>query len=97
MNITDTVSLSRRCHWCRIVKRCTNLHELILMIIFTAWMETQHQTNSDAIPVGGQKPMLDNSIDKDRIVQVSEGEDGPRSRSHSTLFSGLIVIGTVGI
>ena len=35
---------------------------------YTVWMETQRQTNSEAITVGGQKPMLDNSMDKDRIA-----------------------------
>ena len=48
-------------------------------------METQRQTNGDAIMVDGQKPML----------QVLEREDGPGSGSHSRLYSGLIVIGTV--
>ena len=32
------------------------------------WMETQRQTNGHAITVGGQKPRLDNSINKDRIA-----------------------------
>ena len=31
-------------------------------------METQRQTNGDAIMVGGQKPMLNNSIDRDWIA-----------------------------
>ena len=31
-------------------------------------METQPQTNGDATTVGGQKPLLDNSIDWDRIT-----------------------------
>ena len=31
-------------------------------------METQRQTNSNAITVDSQKPMLDNSIDRDRIA-----------------------------
>ena len=35
---------------------------------FAAWMETQRQTNDDAITVGGQKPMFDTSTDKDRIA-----------------------------
>ena len=35
---------------------------------FTVWMETQWQNNGDAITVGGQKPMLDNSMDKDWIA-----------------------------
>ena len=30
-------------------------------------METQWQTNGDAITICGQKPMLDNSIDRDQI------------------------------
>ena len=34
---------------------------------FTAWMETQRQTNDDAITVGGQNPMLVNSINKNWI------------------------------
>ena len=34
----------------------------------TVWMETQQQTNGDAIMVGGQKPKLDNGIDKDWIA-----------------------------
>ena len=31
-------------------------------------METQWQTNGDAIKVGGQKPLLDNGMDKDQIA-----------------------------
>ena len=31
-------------------------------------METQQQTNGNAMMVGGQKPMLDNSIDRDWIA-----------------------------
>ena len=34
---------------------------------YTAQTETQRQTNSDAITVGGQKPMLDKITNKDRI------------------------------
>ena len=30
-------------------------------------------------------------------MEVPDGEDGPRSGSHSRLFSGLIVIGNVNI
>ena len=37
-------------------------------VYFTAQMETQQQTNSDAIPVGDQKPMINNSIDKNRFT-----------------------------
>ena len=36
--------------------------------VFYAWMETQRQTIGDAIAVGGMKPMLDDSIDTDRIA-----------------------------
>ena len=36
--------------------------------ILYEWMETQTQTNGNAITVAGQKPMLDNSMDKDRIA-----------------------------
>ena len=39
-----------------------------LKLIFTAGIETQRQTNGDAITVGGQKPMSDNSIDRDWIA-----------------------------
>ena len=35
---------------------------------FTTRMETQQQTNSDAITVDDQKPVLDNCIDKDWIT-----------------------------
>ena len=31
-------------------------------------MDTQQQTNGDVIMVDGQKPILDNSIEKDRIT-----------------------------
>ena len=34
-------------------------------------MKTQQQTNGDAITASGQKPMLDNSIGKDRIAYSS--------------------------
>ena len=34
----------------------------------TIWMETQRQTNGDVITIGGQKPTLENSIEKDRIT-----------------------------
>ena len=49
-----------------LVSDCQAMHTLheILIISFTAWMETQRQTNGIAITVGGQKPMLDNSIDR---------------------------------
>ena len=30
------------------------------------WVETQRQTNASAITVDGQKPVLDNSIEKDQ-------------------------------
>ena len=30
----------------------------------TMWMEIQRQTNSDAITVDGQQPVLDNSIER---------------------------------
>ena len=33
-------------------------------------METQRQTNGDVIMVGGQKPMLDNSIDRDGSLSM---------------------------
>ena len=39
-----------------------------LVYNFTAWIETQQQTNGNAIMIGGQKPMFDNSIDKNRIA-----------------------------
>ena len=39
---------------------------------FTAWMETQRQTNGDAIPVGGQKLVLDNSIDRDWMTLLKK-------------------------
>ena len=35
---------------------------------FAAWMETLRQTNGDAITVNGQKPILDNSMNKDRMA-----------------------------
>ena len=31
-------------------------------------METQQQTKGNAITIGGQKPKLDNSTDKDQIA-----------------------------
>ena len=31
-------------------------------------MESQQQTNGNAITVGGQKPILDNSMGKDQIA-----------------------------
>ena len=34
-------------------------------------METQRQTNSDAITVGGQKPMLDKCTDRDWIAEYA--------------------------
>ena len=34
------------------------------------WIESQRQTNCDAITGGGQKPMLDNNIGKDRIAYI---------------------------
>ena len=50
-------------------KRAHKFGNLYLFIInFTVWMETQRQTNGDAITVGGWKPELDNSIDKDQIA-----------------------------
>ena len=39
-----------------------------MVCVYTAGMETQQQTNSNVITVGGQKPLLDNSIDKDWIA-----------------------------
>ena len=33
-----------------------------------AWMETKRQTKGDAMTVSDQKPMLDNSINKDQIA-----------------------------
>ena len=56
------------CRWCRIVKRYTSLHRLILIINFTSGWRLKRQTNGNAITVYGQKPMLDNSIEKDRIA-----------------------------
>ena len=44
-------------------------------------METQQQTNGDAITVNDQKPML----------EVLEGEDGPGLGSHSRLFQGWLL------
>ena len=35
-------------------------------------MKTQRQTNDDVIMVGGQKPMLDNSIDRERIANSTD-------------------------
>ena len=40
----------------------------IIRINSTTKMETQQQTNGDAITVGGQKPKLDNSRNKDQIT-----------------------------
>ena len=39
--------------------------EIELITTKTARMETQQQTNGDAITVGSHKPMLDNGIDRD--------------------------------
>ena len=41
------------------------------MFTFSACIETQRQTNGDAITVGGQKAMLDKSIDRDWIAQCT--------------------------
>ena len=44
---------------------------LLNEVQFQAWMETQGQTNGDAITVGGQKPMFDKSINRDQITQYT--------------------------
>ena len=39
-----------------------------LSVSLTTYMEVQRQTNDNAITVGGHKPVMDNSIDRDQFV-----------------------------
>ena len=71
------------CYFHYLLVRCTTivmLYSGVLHIIFkqymystvltkqNAWVETQQQTNGNVITIDGQKPMLDNSIEKDQIA-----------------------------
>ena len=47
---------------------CLSSHALEHVLSLHPWMETQWQTNGNAITVGGQKPTFNNSIDKDLII-----------------------------
>ena len=44
-----------------------SLHETLIGILLHGW-RPKRQTNGDMIMVSGQKPTLEKSIDKDRIV-----------------------------
>ena len=59
-------------NWVRLRKLnpCENLllYGILQSEYFYTLMEIQWQTNSDAITIGGHKPKLDNSINKDRIT-----------------------------
>ena len=59
------------------------------MVIFKHRWRLKQQTNGNAITVDGQKPTLDNSIERDRMDPGRDPAAG--------LFSGLIVVGTVKI
>ena len=41
-----------------------------LIVNFTAWMETQRQTKGGAITVVGQKPILDNTVDRTGLLST---------------------------
>ena len=43
---------------------------------FSAYMETQRQSNGNAIMVGGQKPMLNNGINRDQIAYYTNDVNG---------------------
>ena len=51
-------------------------------------METQRQTNGDAITADGQEPMLDNSADKDWIASCTSDVN---STSNNQLWKSLLL------
>ena len=53
--------------WCRINKGYASLHETLIAILLHG-LRLKRQTNGNTITVGGQKPTLENSIDKDQVV-----------------------------
>ena len=76
-----------RCH--RIVKWYTSLHKLILIINFVPTVETEWQTNGNAITIKGQKPCWTTVSYRTRSLSAADANSNGNNQPWRKAYCGI--------